>query len=39
MCMRRAGMDTGFAVPALPVTAWPVEVEKWLHTIKVLPSE
>jgi len=23
---------------SLPVTAWPLLVEKWLHTIKVMPS-
>ena len=35
----QGGHGYGLRRTALPVTTWPVEVEKWLHTIKVLPSE
>ncbi len=35
----QGGHGYGLRRTALPVTAWPVEVEKWLHTIKVLPGE
>jgi len=33
------GHGYGLRRTALPVTAWPREVEKWLHTIKILPAE
>jgi len=32
------GHGYGLRRTALPVTAWPLLVEKWLHTIKVMPS-
>jgi len=32
------GHGYGLRRTELPVTAWPLLVEKWLHTIKVLPS-
>jgi acetyl esterase/lipase len=35
----QGGHGYGLRRTALPVTTWPDEVEKWLHTIKVLPSE
>ena len=33
----QGGHGYGLRRTALPVTAWPQEVETWLHTIKVLP--
>jgi acetyl esterase/lipase len=33
----QGGHGYGLRRTELPVTAWPLEVEKWLHTIKVLP--
>ena len=35
----QGGHGYGLRRTALPVTAWPDEVEKWLRTIKVLASE
>ena len=35
----QGGHGYGLRRTALPVTSWPDEVEKWLHTIKVLASE
>jgi acetyl esterase/lipase len=35
----QGGHGYGLRRTALPVTTWPQEVEKWLHTIKVLPAE
>lgn len=35
----QGGHGYGLRRTALPVTGWPQEVEKWLHTIKVLPAE
>jgi acetyl esterase/lipase len=35
----QGGHGYGLRRTALPVTTWPQEVEKWLHTIKVLPGE
>jgi acetyl esterase/lipase len=35
----QGGHGYGLRRTPLPVTTWPLEVEKWLHTIKVLPSE
>ena len=33
----QGGHGYGLRRTALPITAWPQEVETWLHTIKVLP--
>jgi acetyl esterase/lipase len=35
----QGGHGYGLRRTELPVTAWPSEVEKWLHAIKVLPAE
>ena len=35
----QGGHGYGLRRTALPVTTWPQEVEKWLHTIKILPAE
>lgn len=35
----QGGHGYGLRRTELPVTAWPEEVEKWLHTIKVLGAE
>jgi acetyl esterase/lipase len=35
----QGGHGYGLRHTALPVTTWPEEVEKWLHTIKILPTE
>ncbi len=35
----QGGHGYGLRRTELPVTAWPQEVEKWLHTIKVLPAQ
>ena len=35
----QGGHGYGLRRTEKPVTAWPQEVEKWLHTIKVLPAE
>ena len=35
----QGGHGYGLRRTALPVTTWPQEVEKWLHTIKILPGE
>lgn len=34
----QGGHGYGLRRTALPVTTWPVAVETWLHTIKILPS-
>ena len=35
----QGGHGYGLRRTEKPVTAWPQEVEKWLHTIKILPAE
>jgi acetyl esterase/lipase len=35
----QGGHGYGLRRTALPVTTWPQEVEKWLHTNKILPAE
>ncbi len=35
----QGGHGYGLRRTALPVTTWPQEVEKWLHTIHVLPAK
>jgi acetyl esterase/lipase len=35
----QGGHGYGLRRTEKPVTTWPLEVEKWLHTIKVLPAE
>jgi acetyl esterase/lipase len=35
----QGGHGYGLRRTPLPVTTWPQEVEKWLHTIKILPAE
>jgi len=35
----QGGHGYGLRHTALPVTTWPQEVEKWLHTIKILPTD
>lgn len=35
----QGGHGYGLRRTALPVTTWPQEVEKWLHTINILPAK